>query len=69
MSWQSFKGWCRNQTATLPAQVDPPPRVYSTLDDRQKAVYHEWKPLWDKGGNIAIMMELERRIYELEKNK
>ncbi len=69
MNWQSFKEWVRNRTATLPAQVDPPSRGYLLLDDRQKAVYAEWKTLWGQGGNLAITMELEQRIYELEKEK
>jgi len=68
MNWQSFKEWCRNRTATLPAQVDPPTELYLSLDDRQKEVYNTWRK-YGMNPNSRIIMELEQRIYELEKEK
>ena len=67
MKWQFFKDlW-----GTPTAKVDPKTtsHLWPTLDDRQKIVYDEWQKLWEAKGSLAIMMELEQRIHELEKDK
>lgn len=61
MNWQSLSDCWR----AAPSETTNG-RVYSTLDDRQKVVYEEWRALWESGGDLAIMIALEKRIYNLE---